>query len=303
MDVAEVTEALAEMTLSSRLIATVAEISAVAARCARPQPRLVAVSKTKPAAAVKELYDAGHRHFGENYVHELVEKAPLLASDVCWHFIGQLQSNKVKALVTGVPCLWAVESVDSEKLAGKLETAVAGLAPPRAEALRVFVQVNTTGEPQKGGVETARDAASLGAFIRAKCPHLAFTGLMTIGKLGDIGSVYFERLVAARATVAEELGLNAADLELSMGMSGDWQLALEHGSTNVRIGSAIFGERQYGSQTGALASSCVESTVAQPKASPENDSGVIGPADATGDTLAGASAASTARLASLPSER
>jgi hypothetical protein len=83
----------------------------------------------------------------------------------------------------------------------------------------------------------------------------------------------------------------------------DWQLALEHGSTNVRIGSAIFGERQYGSQTGALASSCVESTVAQPKASPENDSGVTGPADATGDTLAGASAASTARLASLPSER
>lgn len=115
----------------------------MASAASRALPRLVAVSKTKPAKAIQELYDVGHRHFGENYVQELIEKAPRLPLDIQWHFIGQLQSNKAKALVLGVPNLWVVESVDSQKLAAKLEAAAGAAA--RAEPLRVFVQVQSFG--------------------------------------------------------------------------------------------------------------------------------------------------------------
>ena len=104
----------------------------------------------------------------------------MLPRDVRWHFIGQLQSNKAKALVTGVPNLWAIESVDSVKLASKLDAASS--AAGRVEPLRVFVQVNTTGEPQKGGVEDAAEAISLCRFIREECPRLRLMGLMTVGK-------------------------------------------------------------------------------------------------------------------------
>lgn len=114
-------------------------MQAVALSNGRPVARLVAVSKTKPVEAIQELYDVGHRHFGENYVQELLDKAPRLPRDIRWHFIGTLQSNKAKALVTGVPGLWAVESVDSPKLAAKLEAAAATAG--RTEPLRVFVQV------------------------------------------------------------------------------------------------------------------------------------------------------------------
>lgn len=187
------------------------------------------------------LYDIGHRHFGENYVQELLGKAPECANDVRWHFIGQLQSNKAKQLVTGVPSLWAVESVDSQKLAGLLEKAVASL--PGRPPLHVCVQVNTSGEPQKGGVEPGQ-AAELALYITKECPHLKLLGLMTIGKLDETASIFFERLVAEREAVAQALGLtDPASLELSMGMSGDYDLAIQHGSTSVRVGSSIFGAR------------------------------------------------------------
>lgn len=207
------------------------------------QPRLVAVSKTKPAALLKEVYDCGQRHFGENYVQEICDKAAdaSLPKDINWHFIGQLQSNKAKTLVTGVPNLWMVESVDSAKLAGLLDKACA--AAGRADKLRVCVQVNTSGEPQKGGVEPGH-AAELAVHIRDNCPHLHLAGLMTIGELGAVASVFFERLVAERRAVAVALGVDPQQLELSMGMSGDFELAIEHGSTNVRVGSSIFGARE-----------------------------------------------------------
>jgi pyridoxal phosphate enzyme (YggS family) len=228
----------------------------LSATLGRSPPRLVAVSKLQPVAAILAAYAQGCRHFGENYVQELLEKAPQCPQDIAWHFIGQLQSNKAKALVVGVPNLWAVESVDSAKLAQLLEKAAAargsseaaggggGAAPAApAQQLGVFVQVNTSGEEQKGGVSPGEGAA-LARYIIEQCPHLQLRGLMTIGKLGEVASVYFERLVAEREAVALALGVAPATLELSMGMSGDFELATEMGSTNVRVGSAIFGARE-----------------------------------------------------------
>jgi hypothetical protein len=108
------------------------------------QPTLTAVSKTKPASMVQEAYALNQRHFGENYVQELVQKAPLLPADIQWHFIGHLQSNKCKTLLE-VPNVWMVESVDTEKLARQLEKACVALGRP--DRLRVLIQVNTSQEP------------------------------------------------------------------------------------------------------------------------------------------------------------
>ena len=175
----------------------------------------MAVSKLKPVEMLQAVYDAGQRHFGENYVQEIVDKAPTLPSDIKWHFIGHLQSNKCKKLVTGVPSLYMVESVDSTKLANKLNTAVAAAGnditkahaskllqddtachplPPthtEREPLNIMVQVNTTQEPQKSGVEP-KDASALVGHVMKDCPALKFAGLMTIGKLGDVDAKYFE---------------------------------------------------------------------------------------------------------------
>lgn len=225
-------------------------------------PRLVAVSKTKPVAAVLAAYACGARHFGENYVLEIVGKAPECPPDIAWHFIGHLQSNKAKLLVAGVPSLWAVESVDSIKLAGLLEKAAAAVGrgkcndinddegaatPIRAQPLRVFIQVNTSGEPQKGGVEPGGAAAALASYIVESCPHLRLAGLMTIGELGKVANVFFTRLSAERDAVRSALGPpydTPHALELSMGMSADYEAAIKEGSTSVRVGSAIFGVRE-----------------------------------------------------------
>lgn len=225
------------------LLQVLARIQTAAQRAGREgSPRLVAVSKTKPISAVQEAYDAGHRDFGENYVQELLEKAPALPSDVRWHFIGHLQTNKAKALVDGVPSLAMVETIDSEKLASKLDAAIA--AGGRS-ALPVFVQVNTSGEESKYGVEPGNTTVELARHISESCPHLHFAGLMTIG-MRDYSSrpENFECLSKCRKEVAQALGLNETDIELSMGMSGDFEQAIEMGSTNVRVGSTIFGARK-----------------------------------------------------------
>jgi pyridoxal phosphate enzyme (YggS family) len=217
-----------------------ARVEAAAARVSRPRPRLVAVSKTKPAATVAEAYAAGQRDFGENYVQELLDKAPALPADVRWHFIGHLQSNKARVLVEGVPGLAMVETVDSEKLASRLNAAAAGAGRP---PLAVLVQVNTSGEASKHGVAPA-DAPALAAHVAARCTHLRLAGLMTIGQ-PDYTSrpENFECLAACRRAVAAATGFPEAELELSMGMSGDFEAAIVMGATNVRVGSTIFGAR------------------------------------------------------------
>ncbi|KAK7485863.1 hypothetical protein BaRGS_00022858 [Batillaria attramentaria] len=214
------------------------------------EPRLVAVSKTKPSLMIVEAYTSGQRHFGENYVQELVEKStdPQIlqnCADLRWHFIGNLQKNKVNK-ITGVPNLFMVETVDSEKLAMALNNSWGKLS--RGEPLRIMVQVNTSGEENKSGVKPS-EASALALFVRDKCPHLQLAGLMTIGSYESSTTATvnpdFQCLVQCRKEVAEALGVAELDLELSMGMSHDFEHAIETGSTNVRVGSTIFGARQY----------------------------------------------------------
>ncbi|CAK9321797.1 unnamed protein product [Citrullus colocynthis] len=206
------------------------------------QVRVVAVSKTKPVSLIRQVYDAAHRSFGENYVQEIIDKAPQLPQDIEWHFIGHLQSNKVKSLLAGVPNLAMVEGVDNEKLANHLDRAVSNLGRDR---LKVLVQVNTSGEISKSGVEPS-GCIELAKHVKLRCPHLQFSGLMTIG-MPDYTCTpeNFKTLLKCRAEVCRELEMAEEQCELSMGMSSDFELAIEMGSTNVRIGSTIFGPREY----------------------------------------------------------
>ncbi|XP_009390007.2 uncharacterized protein LOC103976507 isoform X3 [Musa acuminata AAA Group] len=219
------------------------------------QVRVVAVSKTKPASLLRQVYDAGHRCFGENYVQEIVEKAPQLPVDIEWHFIGNLQRNKVKSLLAGVPNLHMIESVDDvkdnfpERKVGFLQTKIANhvdrvVASLGRKPLKVLVQVNTSGEESKFGVDPS-GCVNLVRHVKLGCPNLIFSGLMTIGML-DYSSTpeNFKTLSNCRAEVCKELEIPEEQCELSMGMSADFEQAIEMGSTNVRIGSTIFGVRE-----------------------------------------------------------
>ncbi|TQD74796.1 hypothetical protein C1H46_039686 [Malus baccata] len=204
--------------------------------------RVVAVSKTKPVSLLRQVYEAGHRCFGENYVQEIVEKVPQLPEDIEWHFIGNLQSNKVKPLLTGVPNLAMVESVDDEKIANRLDHVVGSIG---RKPLKVLIQVNTSGEESKFGVEPS-GCVELAKYVTSGCPNLEFCGLMTIGMLDYTSTPEnFKTLANCRTEVCKALGIPEEQCELSMGMSSDFELAIEMGSTNVRIGSTIFGPREY----------------------------------------------------------
>ncbi len=189
---------------------------------------LVAVSKTQPAAAIREAHAAGQRDFGENYVQEWREKADALTDlpDLRWHFIGSLQTNKVKYLAGRVALVHTVDRVElGREIARRWEKAGA-----RA---RVLVEVNLGGEASKGGCAAA-DAPALVTALRA-LPALEVTGLTCIPPPADDPRPHFRALRALR----DALGLR----ELSMGMSGDYPAAIAEGSTLVRVGTAIFGER------------------------------------------------------------
>ncbi|KAF2016191.1 hypothetical protein BU24DRAFT_462375 [Aaosphaeria arxii CBS 175.79] len=231
--------------------------------------RLIAVSKLKPATDILSLHQPPppqspssasasaspspqpHSHFGENYVQELLEKSRILPRSIRWHMIGGLQSNKCKQLAEQIPNLWCVSSVDSEKKANELEKGrkALALASPQEEQLRIMVQVNTSGEENKSGVEP-EDALALCRHVVDKCPHLRLTGLMTIGAIARSKATTeenenedFVRLRETRDRVAKELGWEEGRLELSMGMSADFEGAIAQGSDEVRVGSDIFGER------------------------------------------------------------
>jgi PLP dependent protein len=251
--------------------------------------RLVAVSKLKPLTDIIALASPPSSssptlapnqnpppppttHFGENYVQELLEKSRLLPSflqgKIHWHFIGGLQSNKAQTLAREVRGLWAVESVDSLKKAKlldkgrgeRLENAAKGRYEEGGEEggekeegkLRVFVQVNTSGEESKSGVQPqSPELLELCRHIRDDCPNLELQGLMTIGAIArsqasstaETENEDFQCLRETRDWVTEELGLGEGELELSMGMSEDFEAAIRMGSDEVRVGSTIFGER------------------------------------------------------------
>ncbi|KAF8250788.1 hypothetical protein K440DRAFT_653361 [Wilcoxina mikolae CBS 423.85] len=209
--------------------------------------RLVAVSKLKPVSDVLALYnETGHRHMGENYVQELLEKARVLPREIEWHFIGQLQTNKCRKLAEEIPNLWAVESVDTSKKADALEKGRATLTAtsPDTPKLRVYVQVNTSGEAAKSGCAPS-ETIEIARHIKESCPHLSLQGVMTIGSIvrsqakGEENQDFLLLNEMAK-TVERELGV---ELELSMGMSNDFEEAIQMGARNVRIGTAIFGQR------------------------------------------------------------
>ncbi|KAK5674493.1 hypothetical protein LTS10_012881 [Elasticomyces elasticus] len=197
--------------------------------------RLIAVSKLKPANDVLALHQEPQKQldFGENYAQELTEKAGILPKSIRWHMIGALQTNKCKPLAEQVANLYCVSSVDTTKKADALEKGRAALAEKQelSSKLRVLVQVNTSREAEKSGVEPA--------------------GLMTIGAIArsresasaDSVNEDFVALRETRDKVAEELGVAAQELELSMGMSSDFEAAIGQGSDEVRVGTTIFGER------------------------------------------------------------
>ncbi len=192
--------------------------------------QLIAVSKVQPLERVVAVLEAGHRLFGENYVQEAGAKWPDLRarfSGVAVHMIGPLQTNKAKV---AVELFDAIHSVDRPSLAEKL----ARLAQERGRCPELFVQVNTGEEPQKAGILPG----DLDPFIAsARAMDLTLSGLMCIPPEGEDPAPHFAMLAA----MAAQNGLAG----LSMGMSSDFELAIAHGATHVRVGSAIFGARAY----------------------------------------------------------
>ncbi len=218
------------------------KLIAAAARRAGRAPeavRLVAVSKTKPASAVDEAASVGQRLFGENYVQEFTAKAKEVNSPVEWHFIGALQSNKVRQ-IAGLVTL--IHSVDRLSLAQEIERQWAKLDA----TCDVLIQVNIAGEATKSGT-TAAELITLVKEVAA-LPHLRVRGLMTMPPFFDDpegARPYFRELKRLAGVVAAEGIPRVAMEELSMGMSGDFEAAVEEGATLVRIGTSLFGEREY----------------------------------------------------------
>lgn len=207
------------------------------AAAGRTDVRLVGVSKLHPAEAIAAAHDAGLRDFGENYAQELRDKRTLLADrDLSWHMIGPVQRNKVK-LVLGVAL---IHTVDRVELVVELERRAAADAIARQD---VLVQVNVAAEVGKSGVAPEALPALLDAFT--SCRHLRCRGLMLIPPHGDAEASrpHFRALVGLRAREAAIARPQVELVELSMGMSDDFEVAVAEGATLVRVGTAIFGAR------------------------------------------------------------
>lgn len=199
--------------------------------------RVVAVTKTHPADLVEAAIAAGADAIGENRVQEAAEKRPLVAATIPWHLVGPLQRNKAKL---ALDLFDLVETVDRPELADRLQMLLA----PADRILPVYVEVNVGRETQKSGVMPA-DAASLVDHVLARCPHLRISGLMTVPPYDpdpERSRPHFASLRGLAAELAARFSFPA--LELSMGMSEDFEVAVEEGATWVRLGRVLFGERR-----------------------------------------------------------
>ena len=196
---------------------------------------LVAVSKTHPADAIRQLYDLGQRDFGENYVQELVAKQETLPADINWHFIGHLQSNKVKYIA---PFVHMIQSVDSEKLLKEIDKQ----AQKNSRVINVLLQVHIAQEETKFGVDE-RELAQIMEQVNA-FPHVRIRGLMGMASFTENKEQVRKEFRYLKSFFDNYKQTSNWDT-LSMGMSGDYQMAVEEGSTLVRIGSLLFGERTY----------------------------------------------------------
>lgn len=227
------------MSIADNLAALRARIDAAANRAGRDPAEitLVAVSKTKPAEMVEEAAAAGQNVFGENYVQEALAKQLSVSAKVEWHLVGSLQTNKAKQVVGRFALLHAV---DSEKLARELDKRAAAQGVERVDAL---LEINLAGEESKAGIAPGEASALLGRL--RDLARLRFRGLMAMPppEDGEANRPRFRALKELSHALSKE-GLLPEKPALSMGTTGDFEAAIEEGATLVRIGTAIFGERE-----------------------------------------------------------
>ena len=201
---------------------------------------LIAVSKTKPVYDILELYNLGHRDFGENYVQKLAEKQPQLPTDIRWHFIGHLQRNKVKYIA---PFVHLIHGIDSFSLLQEVDKQAA----KNNRIIPVLLQIHIAGEETKFGLNGAELKELIADLADVPLPNICIKGLMGMASFTNNGEKIkgeFQKLQSLFQTMASLKTSNIEFTQLSMGMSSDYPVAVEHGSTMVRIGSLLFGERQ-----------------------------------------------------------
>ena len=204
-----------------------------------PEVTLVAVSKTKPVEDILEAYQCNHRHFGENKVQELVDKHEKLPADIHWHMIGHLQRNKVKYLV---PFVYLIHGVDNVKLLKEIEKQAAKID----RTVDVLLQIKIAAEETKFGMDEKTLEEIIRMYQAGTFPHIRIKGLMgmathTPDQTQIAGEFqYLHRLYQKYKEKLPEFS------RLSMGMSGDYPLAVANGSNMIRVGSAVFGARNYG---------------------------------------------------------
>ncbi len=225
--------------IQSNLVQLHKKIAEIAATCNRDPDtiKLVAVSKRFPVESIVEAAEAGHYRFGENYLQEAIEKKRALGDRVAFHFIGNLQSNKAKPAAENFAM---VETVDRPKIAAALHKYV----PDDRKKLSVLIQVNVGNDEAKSGIDP-KEVESLAEYVNG-LNRLKLEGLMTMPPFTDDEAEtrsYFRSLRNIGERLQEKGLLPAEGFELSMGMSGDFHLAIEEGATIIRVGTAIFGQR------------------------------------------------------------
>ncbi len=216
-------------------------VSAACARCGRSRDDvlLIAVSKTKPADMIEEIYAQGVRDFGENHPQEIRDKVPVLPEDIRWHMIGHLQTNKIKYIIERT-CM--IHSVDSVHLA----EAISQAAVKCGRVMPILAEVNMAKEDSKSGILPEETES----FIRkiADFPGICVEGLMTIAPFtenAEDNRVYFRNMKKLSVDIKDKNIDNVSMHHLSMGMTGDFEVAIEEGATMIRVGTAIFGARSY----------------------------------------------------------
>lgn len=199
--------------------------------------QLVAVSKTHPTSAIQEVYDLGQKVFGENKVQELVEKHPLLPKDIQWHIIGHLQTNKVKYIAEFVD---TIQSVDSEKLLKEINKE----AGKHNRKIKVLLQVKIAEEDTKFGLEIEEAKSIFEKFVNGEFENIEITGLMGMATFTEDEN-QIKKEFSVLKNLFDELSKIRKLETLSMGMSDDFPIAIDCGANSVRVGSAIFGRRDY----------------------------------------------------------
>lgn len=200
-----------------------------------PNVQLVTVSKTHPVESIKKIYDLGQRVFGENRVQELVEKQPQLPSDIQWHLIGHLQTNKVKYIA---PFIDTIQSVDSKKILVEIDKQ----AKNNNRNIKVLLQVKIAEEDTKYGLEINETKELYLEFLNGKFPNVSIVGLMGMATFTDNKEQVTKEFNVLKQ-LFDQLSQKQKLETLSLGMSGDYEIAIECGANSVRIGSAIFGSR------------------------------------------------------------